>query len=35
MQVEKVEHTVVGDIVYTLNLDRELPGNERIERASA
>ena len=28
MQVEKHEHTVVGDIVYTLNLDRELPENE-------
>jgi hypothetical protein len=27
MQVEKHEHTVVGDIVYTLNLDRELPEN--------
>ena len=32
MQVEKHEHTVVGDIVYTLNLDRELPENERIEQ---
>ena len=32
MQVEKHGHTVVGDIVYTLNLDRVLPENERIER---